>query len=70
MLSFNLRTGEWDAVPRGPRALSQRLWGRALYVQGCDNLPCTAPAPLASEPPGAVRGGGEVDKRRTGAEEG
>lgn len=68
-LSFNLRTGEWDAVPRGPRALSQRLWGRALYVQGCDNLPCTAPAPLGSEPTEAGGARGEVDKRGPRAEE-
>jgi hypothetical protein len=50
-LAFNLRTGEWDTAPRGPRDASQRLWGRPLYVQGCDNLPCTAPAPLGSQPP-------------------
>jgi hypothetical protein len=56
-------------VPPGPRAPSQRLWGRALYVQGCDNLPCTAPAPLGSEPPGAGGREGEVDKRRERVEE-
>lgn len=62
-LSFNLRTGQWDAVPRGARAPSRRLWSRPLDVQGCDNLPCTAPAPLGSQPPEARKAGGEVDKR-------
>lgn len=68
-LSFNLLTGASDAVPRGARSPSQRLWERALYVQGCDNLPCTAPAPLGSQPPEAARGRGEVDKRGPRAEE-
>ena len=49
-LTFHLRTGMWDAAPRAPRASALRLLGRPLYVQGCDNLPCTAPAPLAAEP--------------------
>ncbi|WP_245767857.1 hypothetical protein [Stigmatella erecta] len=39
------RTGERAPVPR-PAALPTRLLlGRALYVQGCEGLPCTAPPP-------------------------
>ncbi|GEN06873.1 hypothetical protein SAMN05443572_104502 [Myxococcus fulvus] len=44
--SLDVRTGERAPVPEG-RALApaRRLSGRALYVQGCDGFPCTAPPP-------------------------
>jgi hypothetical protein len=39
------RTGEGAPVPRPPHAPARLLLGRALYVQGCEGLPCTAPPP-------------------------
>jgi len=44
-LLLDLRTGERADAPRRSRQLARRLSGLALYVQGCDGLPCTAPAP-------------------------
>jgi hypothetical protein len=44
-LLLDLRTGERADAPRRFRQPARRLSGLALYVQGCDGLPCTAPAP-------------------------
>lgn len=44
-LTLDLRTGERTEAPRRSRTPARRLSGLALYVQGCDGLPCTAPAP-------------------------
>jgi hypothetical protein len=44
-LRLDLRTGERADAPRRSRQPARRLPGLALYVQGCDGLPCTAPAP-------------------------
>ncbi len=44
-LSLDLRTGQRAEVPLRTRTPARRLPGRPLYVQGCDGLPCTAPAP-------------------------
>lgn len=44
-LMLDLRTGERADAPRRFRHPARRLSGLALYVQGCDGLPCTAPAP-------------------------
>lgn len=44
-LTLDLRTGRQEQAPRRHRTPARRLSGRALYVQGCDGLPCTAPAP-------------------------
>lgn len=44
-LTIDLRTGERTELPHTFRTPSRRLSGLALYVQGCDGLPCTAPAP-------------------------
>lgn len=55
-LALNLRTGEWDVAPRGTRA--------PRAVEGCDNLPCSAAVPLASEPSTApLSKGVEVEAR-------
>jgi hypothetical protein len=44
-LTLNLKTGERAEAPRRFRTPARRLSGLALYVQSCDGLPCTAPAP-------------------------
>jgi hypothetical protein len=44
-LMLNLRTGERAMAPHRSRQPARRLPGLALYVQGCDGLPCTGPAP-------------------------
>lgn len=44
-LTLDLRTGQHADAPRRSRTPARRLSGLALYVQGCDGLPCTAPAP-------------------------
>ncbi len=44
-LTLDPRTGQQQEAPRRSRTPARRLMGRALYVQGCDGLPCTAPAP-------------------------
>lgn len=44
-LLLDLRTGERADAPCRARQPARRLPGLALYVQGCDGLPCTAPAP-------------------------
>lgn len=44
-LTLDLRTGQRGEAPRRPRTPARRLPGRSLYVQGCEGLPCTAPAP-------------------------
>ena len=44
-LTLNLKTGERTEAPQRFRTPARRLSGLALYVQGCDGLPCTAPAP-------------------------
>lgn len=43
--TLDLRTGTRAPAPRHPETPARRLLGRALYVQGCDGFPCTAPAP-------------------------
>jgi len=43
--TLDLRTGTHAPAPRTPATPARRLLGRALYVQGCDGFPCTAPAP-------------------------
>ncbi|HEX8698463.1 MAG TPA: hypothetical protein VF815_06490 [Myxococcaceae bacterium] len=44
-LRVDLRTGLREETPHRFRTPARRLSGRPLYVQGCDGLPCTAPAP-------------------------
>ncbi len=44
-LMLDLGTGELSDAPRRFRPPARRLPGLALYVQGCDGLPCTAPPP-------------------------
>jgi hypothetical protein len=44
-LRVDLRTGLREEAPHRLRTPARRLSGRALYVHGCDGLPCTAPAP-------------------------
>jgi hypothetical protein len=44
-LTLDLRTGQQAQAPHRSRTPARRLSGLALYVQGCDGLPCTAPAP-------------------------
>lgn len=44
-LSLDLRTGQRAEMSRRVRVPARRLSGLPLYVQGCDGLPCTAPAP-------------------------
>lgn len=44
-LTLDLRTGERAEAPHRFRTPARRLSGLPLYVQGCDGLPCTAPAP-------------------------
>lgn len=44
-LTLDLRTGEQAEAPQRSRTPARRLSGLALYVQGCDGLPCTAPRP-------------------------
>lgn len=44
-LVLDLATGERTEAPHRSRQPARRLPGLALYVQGCDGLPCTAPAP-------------------------
>jgi hypothetical protein len=44
-LRVDLRTGLREELPHRFRTPARRLSGRPLYVQGCDGLPCTAPAP-------------------------
>ncbi len=39
------RTGERAPAPRPSHLPARLLLGRALYVQGCEGLPCTAPPP-------------------------
>jgi hypothetical protein len=39
------RTGEQAPAPRPSSLPARLLLGRALYVQGCEGLPCTAPSP-------------------------
>ncbi|MBZ4421629.1 hypothetical protein [Myxococcus sp. RHSTA-1-4] len=43
--TWDVRTGARAPAPGTPAAPARRLTGRALYVQGCDGFPCTAPAP-------------------------
>jgi hypothetical protein len=43
--TLDLRAGTHAPAPRLPATPARRLLGRALYVQGCDGFPCTAPAP-------------------------
>ncbi|WP_343073420.1 hypothetical protein [Pyxidicoccus fallax] len=43
--TLDLRAGTHAPAPRSPETPARRLFGRALYVQGCDGFPCTAPAP-------------------------
>nr|WP_163994424.1 hypothetical protein [Pyxidicoccus caerfyrddinensis] len=43
--TLDLRTGTHAAAPGTPSVPARRLLGRALYVEGCDGFPCTAPAP-------------------------
>ncbi|HLK99237.1 MAG TPA: hypothetical protein VK539_01585 [Myxococcaceae bacterium] len=45
VLRVDLRSGLREEAPRHSRTPARRLSGRPLYVQGCDGLPCTAPAP-------------------------
>jgi hypothetical protein len=44
-LTLDLKTGERAEAPHRFRTPARRLSGLGLYVQGCDGLPCTAPAP-------------------------
>jgi hypothetical protein len=44
-LTLDLKTGQQAEAPLRPRTPARRLPGLALYVQGCDGLPCTAAAP-------------------------
>jgi hypothetical protein len=44
-LLLDLRTGRQEEALHRPRAPARRLLDRALYVHGCEGLPCTAPAP-------------------------
>ncbi len=44
-LTLELKTGQHAEAPHRIRTPSRRLPGLTLYVQGCDGLPCTAPAP-------------------------
>ena len=44
-LTLDLKTGQQAQKEHHPKAPARRLSGLALYVQGCDGLPCTAPAP-------------------------
>lgn len=44
-LTLDLKTGRQTDAPRQVRTPARRLPGLALYVQGCDGLPCTAPTP-------------------------
>nr|WP_164017529.1 hypothetical protein [Pyxidicoccus trucidator] len=43
--TLDLRAGTHAPAPGAPATPARRLFGRALYVQGCDGFPCTAPAP-------------------------
>lgn len=44
-LTIDLDTGRTEVAPRAPRVPSQRLGPGETWVQACDLLPCTAPAP-------------------------
>lgn len=44
-LSVQVATGEQEAAPDQPRIRSVLLPRLGAYVQDCDHLPCTAPAP-------------------------
>lgn len=44
-LTLDLKTGARAEAPHRLRTPARRLSGLLLYVQGCDGLPCTAPAP-------------------------
>jgi hypothetical protein len=44
-LTLDLKTGVHAEAPHRARMPARRLPGLSLYVQGCDGLPCTAPAP-------------------------
>jgi len=44
-LTLDLRTGERAEAPHRLRTPARRLSERSVYVQACDGLPCTAPAP-------------------------
>nr|WP_307734674.1 hypothetical protein [Pyxidicoccus parkwaysis] len=43
--TWDVRTGSHAPAAGTPATPARRLLGRALYVQGCDGFPCTAPAP-------------------------
>jgi hypothetical protein len=43
--TLDLQAGTHTPAPGTPAAPARRLLGRALYVQGCDGFPCTAPTP-------------------------
>lgn len=44
-LALHVRSGARDAAPRRNRARSVLVPGLGVYVQPCEQLPCTAPAP-------------------------
>ncbi|MFP2931358.1 hypothetical protein ACLESO_40450 [Pyxidicoccus sp. 3LG] len=43
--TLDLRSRDYIPAHDRPATPARRLIGRALYVQGCDGFPCTAPAP-------------------------
>ncbi|MCP3139617.1 hypothetical protein [Pyxidicoccus xibeiensis] len=43
--TLDVRAGTQAPAGSRPATPARRLLGRALYVQGCDGFPCTAPAP-------------------------
>lgn len=43
--TWDVRAGTHALAPGTPAVPARRLLSRALYVQGCDGFPCTAPAP-------------------------
>jgi hypothetical protein len=45
VFTLDLRAGTHTPAPHHPGTPARRLLGRALYVQGCDGFPCTAPPP-------------------------
>jgi hypothetical protein len=44
-LNIDVASGEREASPAKPRLRSALVPGRGIYVQSCEQLPCTAPAP-------------------------